>query len=297
MDYESKEQFKVFLVGVARNVEYTIKKDLEILTKALSDFGIVDVFIVESDSSDGTVNILKKLAENNQSFTYFSAGKLADKLPNRIERLKFCRNIYVDEIRKRVLTDKYRFVVVADLDGINNYLTKESLKNITTINFEWDALFANQIGRYYDIAALRHKYWSPNNCFEAQVWWSQYKSNNLSKKRQVYDRMIKIDKDSEAIGVDSAFGGFAIYRPWVFNVGNYVDNCDNSDIDHVIFHRKIVMAGGKLFILPSLINGRWNNHNLGSFLFLRNLRKFLVYFPFLFPFRLILRRVKIFITK
>ena len=87
---------KILLVGVISNVSKTLERELKIVLKSLSSFETIQVFLVESDSNDETVRVLKKIQSSNQNFTYISKGQLSAKLPNRVERIAFCRNIYVD---------------------------------------------------------------------------------------------------------------------------------------------------------------------------------------------------------
>jgi glycosyltransferase involved in cell wall biosynthesis len=63
---------KILLVGTVSNVAKTIEKELRVVLKALSVFDFVEVFLVESDSTDETVKILKKIASNNNSFLLFA---------------------------------------------------------------------------------------------------------------------------------------------------------------------------------------------------------------------------------
>ena len=51
----------ILLVGTVSNVAKTIEKELRIVCKALSVFDYVKIYLVESDSTDNTVEILKKI--------------------------------------------------------------------------------------------------------------------------------------------------------------------------------------------------------------------------------------------
>jgi hypothetical protein len=56
-------------VGVISNVSKTIEKELRIVLKSLSSFGDITIFLVESDSNDETVQILKNIQSTTQNFT------------------------------------------------------------------------------------------------------------------------------------------------------------------------------------------------------------------------------------
>ena len=122
---------------------------------------------------------------------------------------------------------------------------------------------ANQRGPYYDIWALRHKNWSPNDC------WAQYKFLNIydpdTEKNiysSVYSRMITLPINSAWIEVDSAFGGLAIYKKELFNIAEYVglDEHGEEVCEHVHFHNRLKQHGAKLFINPQLINAEYTEH-------------------------------------
>ena len=288
------EFYEILIVGVVRNSEKSIAKEIQRLKNAFENLGEkLSFYIVESDSMDNTVDVLKQIKNSNSNFDFISLGTLEGIYPNRVKRLKFCRDYYVKEIRKRNLSN-IDLVVVADLDGINSKLKSDSFKFFEEVDFEWDGLFANQKGPYYDIAALRHPFWSPNDCFQSANWWSKYDGKYHAAIREVFQRMIKLHPSSEKIRVESAFGGLALYRPWVFNKSKYSygGGLENPEIDHVIFNKKITSLDGKLFIIPGMINGGWNNHSIGKIKILSLFRGILIRFPILKPFRKILRNLK-----
>ena len=88
-------------------------------------------------------------------------------------------------------------------------------------NLEWDVFTANQSARYYDLLALRHPLWSPNNWLIESAWFSQFLGKSKAQRHSMTDRMIKIPVNLPPIPVDSAFGGLAIYRKWVFSKSDY----------------------------------------------------------------------------
>ena len=257
-------------------MEKTIERDVERFTKIFSTLGVFRFFLVESDSDDTTLKILQKIALENAHFDFESLGRLADKIPNRINRLQFCRDRYLFKFRNDSRLASASFLVVADFDGINNDLSVNSLRNAINGNQEWNALFANSSRRYYDILALRHPVWCPNNAFEDTDALTSQFGYSRAKKMCVYDRMVKIPQSSKLIPVISAFGGLAIYRASCLKDFDYSPSSKDGagDIDHVILNRKIHDSSGNLFIDPSLINTKWNQHNLMSIKFLRELNYF-----------------------
>jgi glycosyltransferase involved in cell wall biosynthesis len=262
-NYISELSFAV--VGLARNCGNTIKEDIHSINDAVKEAKAVAWLIVESDSNDRTVEQLEKLQAELSNFQFVSLGQLTDTIPKRTDRISFCRNYYAEELRNNPLFSNVDYVVVADLDGLNSKLTKEAFESSWLRN-DWDMCAANQDGPYYDIWALRHKEWCPNDC------WAQYSFLNTYRLdfarnlwASVYSKMITIPKDSEWIEVESAFGGFAIYKKWMFDECRYVGISKSGEefCEHVYFHRILKAKGAKLFINPRLINADLTEHTVG----------------------------------
>ncbi|CAM8366378.1 hypothetical protein MCEWOLH11_00869 [Candidatus Methylopumilus universalis] len=252
------------VVGLARNCGRTIKEDIHRIADAVIDAKAVVWLIIESDSSDDTIQQLEILQDEIDDFSFSTLGKLADTIPRRTDRISFCRNYYAEQLRNNPSFSKVDYVVVADLDGLNSKLTKDAFES-SWLRDDWDMCAANQAGPYYDIWALRHKEWCPNDC------WAQYKFLNayrLNFERNlwasVYSKMITIPENTEWIEVDSAFGGFAIYKKQMFNECKYVGTTETGEefCEHVYFHRILKAKGAKLFINPRLINAGLTEHTV-----------------------------------
>jgi len=279
---------KILLVGTVSNVAKTIEKELKVVLEALSVFDFVEVFLVESDSTDETVKILKKIASNNNNFKFIAMGKLKDKYPHRIARIAYCRNIYVKYIRENNDTGKWNFVAVADLDGMNFKLNKRGILSCFETNIDWDGVMANQRFGYYDLYALRASGWVEEDCFEElETIKNIIKPPKLSKNRLlnfilnfrhydklrksiIYDRMKILPKKSEFVKVQSAFGGFAIYKKnLLLNTRYYNANIS----EHVLFHTSEAAKEWNFYINPRLINNNINMYNLNKFRIIRFARE------------------------
>jgi hypothetical protein len=266
---------KILVVGIVKDLELVVENQIRILQSALFSFGEILWYLVESDSNDKTVEILNRCKERNQNFNFCSLGKLNDIYPERTVRLAYCRNKYIDAIS----TPKYDdcdYVVVADFDNANLILTFEMLHSVFSRSNQWDVLTANQSGPYYDVFALRHKFWNPVDCEQAYQF---YNSIGLKKAKSlqlsVLDKMIHISPDSSFIRVESAFGGLAIYKKHVISGRLYsgLDDEGNSICEHVPLNLSISKDGYRIFIAPSLINLNFNEHNRRATLSYRLLRK------------------------
>jgi hypothetical protein len=255
---------RLLVVGVLRNCAEKVNGDVLRLQSAMANAKQLHWLLIESDSTDSTPSELAKLQNDLDNFKYISLGHLITELPLRTQRISRCRNEYIKEIRQSNAYKNIDYVIVADFDGINTYLTQRSIESCWERD-NWDMCSANQRGPYYVVWALRHKYWSPNDCWAQYNFFRTYKTNtedNLSSS--VYSRMIELPANSNWIEVDSAFGGLAVYKRSLFNLAEYAGLTDdgNEICEHVHFHAKLKQAGAKLFINPQLINAKYTGHTL-----------------------------------
>ena len=228
---------KILIVGLARNCSEVIFENIRTLKYAFSGHS-VQFLVIESDSSDETVSELKKIKQKITDFEFISLGSLSDQFPLRTDRIAQCRNAYLSEINTNPKYSSIDFVVMADLDGVNQLLTPHAIASCWTRD-DWDVCTANQKYAYYDIFALRHPLWSPNDCLKHYNFLRQY---NVNKEKALYiaihSKMLTIPKNSEWIEVDSAFGGLGIYKKNILSnlVYTGLDNDGNEICEHVPFH-------------------------------------------------------------
>ena len=261
---------KLLVVGVIRDGENTISSEILSLKNAFVDFLEIHWLLVESASEDNPVENLSALRYGIKNFKYKSAGKLAELMPLRTERLAFCRNIYLNEIRNNPFYSDFDYIAVADLDGVNNLLTPDGVRSCFGKNM-WDVCTANQSGNYYDIWALRHPIWSPGDCWEQFRYLNQFAKSSQDSASLLYaavhSKMVVIPQDAEWIEVESAFGGLAIYRRETLLDAQYKYIGLNKDgievVDHASLHLGIIQNGYKIFINPRLINTDFTEHSIG----------------------------------
>lgn len=274
---------KILLVGTVSNVAKTIEKELNVVLKALSIFDRIEIFLVESDSVDKTNFVLEKIKSNNLNFDFKTLGNLREKYPNRVRRIAYCRNVYVEYIRKNYRISEWSFVAVADLDGMNFKLSQNGIKSCLESDIEWDGVMANQCFGYYDIYALRAKNWVEEDCFEGLQKYKiktliqtknkksvcsyirNYIISDYARHKFIYSKMKRINRNSPWVSVNSAFGGFAIYKPWIFLDFDYKSISSGYTVsEHVDFHEKSSVAGARYFINPYMINSNINEYNLNK---------------------------------
>ncbi len=259
----------IAIVGIVRDIEKSIEKDVSRLSNAFSDFDEIHWFLVESGSSDKSVEILRALSGKKTKFNFVSIA--IQQSASRTENMAAARNKYLEYLRASSRFKNFDYVVMADFNNLNNKLSKHAVQSCFKRE-DWDVVAANQSGRYYDIWALRHPLWSPNDCWEQHSFYRRYtKIPERAITYAIRSRMIKIPPKSDWIEVDSAFGGLAIYKSHLFSsdakyfgvTKDYKRICE-----HVPFHATLKEEGARIMINPALINTRSTDHSLRvNFLF------------------------------
>ena len=285
---------KLLLVGTVSNVSRNIQKEFRIVLKALSYFESVEVYLIESDSTDNTINQLNRIKLMFDNFDFISMGELKNEYPHRVTRIAYCRNIYVEYIRANIELKKWDYIAVADLDGMNLNLTKKRIASCFRTGIDWDGVMANQTLGYYDVFALRSSGWVEDDCFQEMAaarclsfppkqlknkalnFISLFRYHDKFRKKYIYDQM-KILPRKRFIKVESAFGGFAIYKSRLFLKAKYNLDNDNSS-EHIAFHRSAIENDAKYFVNTSLINNHVNVYNLNKMTLIRFIREIKKYY-------------------
>jgi hypothetical protein len=83
---------RVLVVGLARNLEKTLEKTIHQMASAFLPLFATEFYIVESDSGKAMHNVLEEIAQGIPNFHYKSLGNLRDIIPDRVERIRYCRN-------------------------------------------------------------------------------------------------------------------------------------------------------------------------------------------------------------
>jgi hypothetical protein len=166
------------------------------------------------------------------------------------------------------------YVVVADLDGMNSGLSMQSIKNSFNRDVEWDAVFANQLDRYYDVGALRNEYWAPNDSRAVYEWALKVTDEKNARMLAIQSRMIRLNSNAGLIPVMSAYGGLGIYKRNVFIEGSYIgfDSDGKSILDFVNFNQILSNKNYKLYIDSQLINHKISSHTASKFFTFKFLR-------------------------
>jgi len=253
----------LMVVGIVKNIETTLIHDIENLSNALEFFKEIHWFLVESESTDKSRAVLEKIKQNNKNFDYKTISRsLVGE--TRTEKMATARNAYLEYLRKQINDIEFPYTVIADFNLLNNKISKAGILS-SWIRSDWDVVTANQSGRYYDIWALRHPLWSPNDCWEQHSFIRRYvRFPESAITFSIRSRMLKIPKNSEWIKVDSSFGGFAIYKTeYLLMESRYEGLGENRKeiCEHVTFHKKLIEQGARIYINPSMINTKYTDHS------------------------------------
>jgi hypothetical protein len=279
---------RVVIVGVVRNCGRTVIAEYENLIQACKSLEVVDTFFVESDSDDGTKDRLSDLVNSFDNFHFESLPDLQETIPDRIERIRYCRNRYVSYLRNNFSSEDFDFVIVADMDGINSAVSSYAIDSCFKFD-NWDALFSNQFFGLSDLLALRAKGWLERDfLFELEAARvglrktffkdnfigdiTRYLKYDQTRRQIIYKRMRFLGFRKRLIKVESAFGGIAVYRGWCFFEYDYENLESPKECEHVSFNLALSEAGARLFINTRFINSFLNTYNMNRFFLIRLLR-------------------------
>lgn len=258
--------FRIATVAIAKDVSTTIVSDFNRINGIVRKiFKSNFWFIVESNSTDNSVEMLNNLARANDNFEFVSLAPDKTGLP-RFDHMSLARNRYLEEIFTNQKYCNIDYVFVIDLNGLNNKLTEASILSCFQ-NLDWEVCTANQDGPYYDVWALRHPLWSPNDCWESHKFFRQYMQNpEKALFASVQSRMITIPKSSKWIQTNSSFGGAAFYKKdYLKGIEYSARTLDGRLVcEHVPLHEKIEGKNGRIYINPQFINTDFTDHSAAT---------------------------------
>jgi len=259
---------KAVFVGCARSCAPYLDGVLANVETLGSTYDAFEVIIVENDSVDDTRERLHAFASTRENIRLINADGLEKEHPRRGDRLAVARNLYLDALRDERYSD-CDDVVVLDFDDVNcRPISKQSF--MTARAWLWEepnrrGVFANSAPFYYDLWALRHPAWCPDDCWKRVQKSQPAIGLEEALRRFVASRQIPIGARRQPIIVDSAFGGLGIYRREATLVGRYVglDSEDDEICDHVSFNAAAKGTDGVLAIYPALQNESPLEHIIG----------------------------------
>lgn len=275
------KNLKVVFAGCARDCSTFLPDSIKNIRSYSKLFKESYTLIVENGSKDKTKEILNQNLNKNDIFLF---KEDLTKLPNRGQRLESARNIIIEKIRDEEKLKNCDLFIVIDLDDVGTYQINEN-DILKAVDFLFSkkkigAVFANQLGTYNDMWTLRDQKYCKND-FWVEVLQYLIKNKNFSdqiskenfigaKKEIIDNKTFSFDQNMPPILVESAFGGFGIYKmKHVINNKKKYAGIQNIEViskdkkkiklkyqkcEHVNFNRGIVDQNLSLYILPFLIN-------------------------------------------
>src|SRR5829696_8850639 len=265
---------RAVFTGVARDCAAHLPGVLQNLERFAASYRAASFLFVVSDSKDDTRTILERWLADGRHGRLIDLGALEGRLTKRTERIAFARNTGLDEIAGSEDAG-HDHLVVADLDDV---LARPVDTDAFARAAAWlDAdpvragVMANAMPRYYDVWALRHERWCPNDCWHPIWGRSPAETFEAAKFREVFTRQIVIPPSLPPIAVRSAFGGLGVYRlsAALSARDRGVDAEGRETSEHVAFNAAI---GGRLTSFPrcrctrraSISTSRRNSNGAGA---------------------------------
>lgn len=252
------KQYSVVFVGPVRNCAPFLRDVFKNIERIGGLFKSYSCVFVESDSSDNSLEILEEFSKQNNNVYVASLGNLEPRIQSRTIRIATARNAAINICEEKGLLDSHDFYIQLCVDDV---MAQEMDLDAVLSCFKydinsWDVMTANQ-NTYYDLWTLRKEGWLNYDCWYALQTRPPYMSRDDAYNIFIGSRFIKIPKNYGLIEVDSAHGGFSIYKS-SFAKGSrykgYNENTNFEESDIVEFCRNVKSKGGKIFINSELIN-------------------------------------------
>jgi hypothetical protein len=253
-----------------------VLRNIERLSNLFEDAAFV---LVENDSRDQTKQVLQEWGKSKGGFKLVCMDDLQF-CSLRTVRLAIARNMYLEIIRNSAIRE-FDYLFVMDMDNVNERELNVAsvVKALEFLESEPShaGVFANQSGAYFDMWALRHSTLCPRDVWEEVLEYAMTHScsDDEAFERTFRRRIFSLSAEAQPVEVSSAFGGFGIYKLSYALGSRYVGRetklvespPDQLRIpmqicEHVPFNKEIERQGGRLFILPWLLN--WDGWDAGS---------------------------------
>jgi SEC-C motif-containing protein len=270
---------KAIFVGCARDCALTLPGVLDNIWRMSQLFTESAFVFVENDSQDFTKREIQSWCRDKSDGRLISLDGLAASCSLRMTRLEIARNRYLSLVRSDFPLYDYMFVL--DCDEVNAAPIDLVAVERAIVFLQNDAgcagVFGNSAETYYDLWALRHPERCPGDIWEDVCDYAV--AHNVADaeafRRTFAARTFVLPPTQAAFEVDSAFGGFGIYkiqsilrneRPYAghkmktirVSAPNGTGNAEKAFgwqcCEHVSFNSGFRDLGERLFILPSLMN-------------------------------------------
>ena len=205
-----------------------------------------DVISVVVDSNSENGFDCEEYFNAVEALTYLQLGSVNLSVNNRVNQIGYARNAGLDAIMPR----DGDIIAFMDTGVANHALTVVDVASCMS-RHDWDAVTANQYGRYYDIWALRAEGWSDSDCWAAYARYTPILGQKSARDLAVGSKQVVIPETSDWIAVQSAFGGFGFFRAEVYKDRRFETGTDGTSVGWDKYFR----SGDRVFINPRLRNG------------------------------------------
>ena len=240
----------LLVVGVVKDSQKNLKTNVEELRKALQGVSL-RWMIIESNSSDKTLQILKELAMKHKGFDFRSLGKDPSR---RLQAIARARQSAL--LEAKAMRPKPTHVLNIDLDQRYDWCNA----SLSISAQKADGVFAHQ-NPYYDLFAFEAKgeiasggfpKYRDRRSFLGRVW-------NYFFIAPIWQ--LRLGKVGSPIEVMSAFGGAGLYSYELYVSGNYLEGLSDSvACEHKVFHESLKERGPTLWIDPAFHLPVRNSH-------------------------------------
>ena len=257
----------ILVTGLLCNAEsniINIKNWFDRISKYCKD---IQFIIIENNSSDNTRQVLQDWCDSDTRIrclctesnnTCYKDEWDMDNLRQtarweRIREMSRLRNVYIEYINEHLLYNKYDFMFVIDLD-LRGHLYLDGIFHsfyLLKNREEIEAITCNGMEKRNVMDYLYYDSFAYIELFSQYVWSSM-------KEKQEHDQYVhnyitlKYSRNMESDKVLSAFGGFAIYRTFIFekykNV-KYKYSPFLISCEHAHFHRQL----SHVYVNPRMI--------------------------------------------
>ena len=252
------EKRTLYIGGCVRDGGKYLNSVFQNIQKITGLFASYQVVIAYDESTDNTLSELERLSKQFDIKIIRANGTSSV----RCENICNARNLILNYLKGR----EYKYLIMMDMDDVcSEPIVIPALKDVLSRN-DWDAVSFNR-QPYYDAWALsidnyRFSCWH----YGEHSWLSKVEpmQNYIHKKISELDR-------TQLLECDSAFNGFAIYRPEKFVDCEYSANINDSlpymrpedmrgvdltkkeECEHRPFHLKAVQKNGARIRISPLI--------------------------------------------
>jgi GR25 family glycosyltransferase involved in LPS biosynthesis len=213
------EKRDVYITGCVKNCGNYLNAVFENIRKIIKEFNSYQIVIAYDQSDDNSMSELTRLQKELDIHIITVNGNSSV----RCENICNARNTILDYLNGK----QYNYLIMLDMDDVCAHPINMSAFKETIVRTDWDAVSFNRIN-YYDIWALSidHHRFSCWNFIE-----NSYGTKTNEIKNYIEYKLKNADKKS-LIHCDSAFNGFAIYRPKLF-VNCFYSSTINDSIPYM----------------------------------------------------------------